>query len=544
MKKNKLIYIIGLFLIVAILGFKNDIYFQINKSFDIFSNIYRLILENYVLEIDTETLVKGGVEGMLKTLDPYTEYYDAKDTEELEYFASGAYTGLGISVSVIDSQLTITGVREDYPAFKSGIKVGDRIYKIDTSIVLNISAEKLREYTKGEQGTKLDMVLINSKNDTTNHTLSRELIKLDNISYYGVLEKDIAYIKLDRFTRTTAIDVKKAIYDMRKNRNLNGMILDLRDNPGGLLDASVKVAELFLPENSLVVTTKRRNSEKTGEFYTYNKPLEPDIPLCILINESTASASEIVSGAIQDYDRGIIVGKKSFGKGLVQSIFDVPYNGHLKMTTSKYYTPSGRCIQRLDFAEKYQGKIVDNAKDTVQYKTKNGRKVFELTGILPDTTITEEIDNPIYEDLLNNYTFFKFAEQYLKSNLINDDISKIDEDKLVSDFINFVKSSEIKYNSNIFASIKNIQTELSKTKVSKQSLESITKLEDDIKNTLINDLKGNKEELLNLIKYEIYLRILNEKSIQEQLVVNDNLIKKSISLIISDKYTRLLNPNN
>lgn len=421
------------------MGFKNDIYLQINKSFDIFSNIYRLILENYVLEIDTETLIKGGVEGMLKTLDPYTEYYDAKDTGELEYFASGAYTGLGISVSVIDSQLTITEVRENYPAYKSGIKVGDKIYKIDSNIVININSEKLRDFTKGEQGTKLTMYVINNKNDTTEHIVTREIIKMENISFYDILDSNVAYIKLDRFTKTTATDMKKAIYDLRKKGKFNGMIIDLRDNPGGLLDASVKVAELFLPENSLIVTTKRRNSEKTGEFYTYNKPLEPDVPLCILINEGTASASEIVAGAIQDYDRGIIVGKKSFGKGLVQSIFDVPYNGHLKMTTSKYYTPSGRCIQRLDFAEKYQDNGVNNAKDTVQYSTKNGRKVYELTGILPDTSIISELNNPIFEDLINNFIFFKFAEEYLKVNNIQHKIDNINEDKLISDFIKFVK---------------------------------------------------------------------------------------------------------
>ncbi len=543
MKKGKYLYIIALIFAVALLGFKNDIYFQINKSFDIFSNIYRLILENYVLEIDTETLVKGGIEGMLKTLDPYTEYFDEEDAEELEYFASGAYTGLGISVSVIDSQLTITGIRDDYPAYESGIKVGDRIFKIDTNFVLNISSEKLRDFTKGEQGTKLNMFVININNDTTQHILSRELIKMDNIPFYDIIDKNVAYIKLDRFTRTSASDLKKAIYELRKKITLKGLILDLRDNPGGLLDASVKVAELFLPSNSLIVTTKRRNSEKTGEFFTFNTPLEPDVPLCVLINDGSASASEIVAGAIQDYDRGIIVGKKSFGKGLVQSIFDVPYKGHLKMTTSKYYTPSGRCIQRLDFAEKYQGKVVKNASDTVEFRTKNGRKVYELTGILPDTIINNDINNPLIEELINNHVFFEFAGEFAKNNN-SKDIELTKNDLLFDNFIKFVKKSDLKYSNSIFSSIANIKKELEKNVSAKKSLETVEVLESDIKESLIKDLMRYKSELLYIIKYEIYLRFYNETRIQKQSVMSDQLIKKSIELLLSENYKRLLNSNN
>ncbi len=544
MRKKKIIYIIPLLFIIALLGFKSDVYFQISKSFDIFSSIYRLIYENYVLEIDTKTLIKNGIDGMLKSLDPYTEYYDEEDTENLEYFASGSYTGLGITVSVIDSQLTITGIKEDYPAYKSGIKVGDRIYRIDNNIVINIDTEKLKDYTRGEQGSNLQMYVINNNNDTILHSLNRETIKMDNISYYEAINNQVAYIKLDRFTRTSASDIKKAIYDMRHNDQIKGMILDLRDNPGGLLDASVNVAELFLPENSLVVSTKRRNLENSGEYYTYNKPLEPDIPLCIIINENTASASEIVAGAIQDYDRGIIVGNKSFGKGLVQSIFDVPYNGHLKITTSKYYTPSGRCIQRLDFAEKYKGKIVQNSKDTIQYHTKNGRKVFDLNGILPDSIINNEIDNPIFVDFYNNFIFFKFAKYYIKINNLKNLDNIQNDNELYNSFINYINHSDIKYTNNIFSSLENVKNELKTNNSMKKSLESLKLLELEIKKELLNELPKYKSELLYQIKYELYLRFYKEKKIAKIMIENDPIIKKSINILLSDNYKKLLSPSN
>jgi len=520
-------------------SFQTDIYFKINKSFDIFSSIFRIISENYVLDIDPQILIKSGIEGMLKSLDPYTEYYDSDDKEELEFLANASYTGLGISVSVIDSQLTITGIRDSFPAFKSGLKVGDRILKIDSIIVLNFSSEKLRDYTKGEAGSALEITVISERNDTSTHKLIRESIVLDNISYSGFISKNVGIIKLERFTRTSAYDMRKAIADLRRKDSLSALIIDLRDNPGGLLDAAVGICELFLPNHSLIVTTKAREGIITGEFSTISIPAEPDLPLCLLINENSASASEIVAGAIQDYDRGIILGKKSYGKGLVQSIFDLPFNGNIKITTSKYYTPSGRCIQKLDFAEKYHGKIVKNVNDNNYFRTKNGRIVYELNGIQPDSILNEENDVPIINDLIFRFIDFKFTKYYI-NKFTNIDPNNLNDDLIFTEFVKYLVDNDYTPKTQIFESLDSISRKLKNDNLSKKERDIVYEFENIINKRYLEDIKKYSYEITKILRIGIMSRYLKEREVLGKLYEIDSLTLISSHILKSSKYDHIL----
>jgi carboxyl-terminal processing protease len=534
-KVNLLIFLF--FFISVVIVLSSDIYYKINKSYEIFTETLKILLDNYVLELDPEILIESAINGMLVTLDPYTVYYSANDKNELNFLTNSSYVGIGIRVKSIDSQLTIIEIFDGSEAQLKNIKIGYKILKLDSNYTLNLNPDDLYQYIQGKEGTNLTLSLINYDNDTLLFNLERKKITFNCIEYKKLINDSIGYIKLERFDKTTKNEMRNVLNDFIYTNKLKGVILDLSNNTGGLLDAAVGVCEFFLPENVIVVTTKNKNNINQNEYKTYVPPILPNIPLIVIINENSASASEIVAGALQDYDRALIVGNKSFGKGLVQNIFNLPYDNNIKVTTSKYFIPSGRCLQRLDFAEKYKDKYILNSPDTNYFYTKNGRKVIETSGIIPDTSF-DDLDNSKFIELLEfDNVFFKFGTFIYKKYKEKDNLS---DKELFKEFKNYLNLVNYHYDSKIRDLINSLDNniDIKKDKKFKKTINELEKLE---KFLLGKELERNKETIINLSKINYYKRYKKIQEIKElELEYNQN-VKKSINLINSKKYYELLN---
>jgi carboxyl-terminal processing protease len=538
MNKRKLAFAVPIILLGAVLlyGFTDQYYFQINKSFDLFGSVFRELSANYVDEIEPGDLVEDGINGMMKNLDPYTVYMNESDTDDIDMVTTGAYTGLGITVGVRDSMITIIEVQDGFSAQRNGIRIGDRIFKVDSAVILNKSTDELRKYTRGKAGSTVDFwVLRDGIDDTLHFVLPREEIKLKNISYNGVVGDSIGYIKLDRFTRSSAEEVKTSLIALKK-QGINSVILDLRDNPGGLLEAAVAICEIFVPTNSVIVSTKGRNNIGTRTYRSVVKPMESDLPLAVLIDNGSASASEIVAGAIQDLDRGIIIGQRSFGKGLVQSIFDLPYNSAIKITTAKYYTPSGRCIQKFDY---YKKKNPTKNIPVQKFYTLNGRELEESNGILPDSSVADEVYPFFIQELLKSGSLFKFA-----SNLTSKYKTLAEDYKVTSQTLdelnNFLNKNKFFFKTPIHSKIEEFREMSKKEKFSDKTIKIIDELKLSVEKEEKNLIKKHSKELSNILENEILSRFLTQKQMIYRLIPEDNYINTAIDLLSKAKYNKLL----
>ncbi|MEK6566071.1 MAG: S41 family peptidase, partial [Bacteroidota bacterium] len=357
MKRRNVIYVSVLVAGFLMLGFSgnadNDLFLRINKGIDVFGKVYKEIAINYVDDVDPDRFMRAGIDGMLKTLDPYTVYIGEKESDELDLVTTGKYGGVGITIGNRDGMITVISLMEGFSAARQGIEVGDRIVDVDGKRVVGSSLEDVRQLVRGAPGTEVRVKIEREGAiEPLEFALMREEIPVRNVTYTGYVEKGLGYIRLERFSRTAGDDLRNALKDLRVTGELKGLVLDLRDNPGGLLDIAVETSAKFLAESSLVVSTRGRRGDADRKYYSTEKPMLVDVPLVVLVNRGTASASEIVSGAIQDLDRGVIVGSRTFGKGLVQTITRLSDNSSLKITTARYYTPSGRCIQEIDYSHR------------------------------------------------------------------------------------------------------------------------------------------------------------------------------------------------
>ena len=538
---KKKVLVISIFLAAFLLiGAAGNYLYKINKSFDLFAEVVKNIANNYVLEVDPETLVDAGIKGMLETLDPYTTYYDASENEDIDMMTFGTYVGIGIRVNTVDSMMTIVDVHEGYPADQAGINIGDVIYMIDSTEVIDLNAPDLRPYTKGKSGEIMKMKILRGKSkDTLDFTITRKVITLENITFKKVLDGQIGYIKLDRFTKSTGYDLRKEVYDMNRKNKLKGFILDLRDNPGGLLDAAISVCEIFVPEGSKIVSTKGRNVNRNRVFKAVGEPTLPDVPLVVLINENSASASEIVAGAIQDLDRGVIIGERSFGKGLVQSIMELPYNSSLKITTAKYYTPSGRSIQRLKFAQEYEkSKVVDET-DTNYFYTKNKREVRELSGIMPDISISDSLEYDIITDLKYKNMFFIFANYFSAEHdtVVSD--FKVDGE-IFSEFIEFLKEKDYVFNERSIKYLDKITEIAEDNEYPENVMNRIDGLKSSIKDESIDLIKLKQSDIADELENEIYRRFHTENEVFFKYLKNDDYLERSLQILDSDRYNEIL----
>lgn len=516
---------------------EESIYYKINKSFEIFGSIFREIANNYVVEIDPEELVRFGIDGILHSLDPYTEYYNEEETEDIDIITTGSYTGVGITVSIRDSMLTIIEIHEGFSAQKNGLRVGDRIVKVDTAYILHESSDILRKYTRGRAGTPIVFyILRDGIDDTLRFDLTREEIRMKNVTYYGVIKDSIGYIKIERFTRNLQDEVKQAYYELKNKYNITSLIIDLRNNPGGLLESAVNICGLFINSDNKIVSTKGRGGIEIKAYYPEEEPIDTLIRIAVLINNGSASASEIVAGAIQDLDRGLIIGKHSYGKGLVQSIYDIPYNGNLKMTTAKYYTPSGRCIQKVDYYLKYS-KYKSNP-DSIFY-TKNKRKVYESKGILPDTVVADEDYPEFVNILINNGFIFKFANIYsakLKSLPENFKANK----ELLKEFQKYLSSKNFNYKTKLQEQFEELEKSAKDENYSSAALQVIENAKNQVAIEEKNLVEKYSNIILPLLEKEIKNRFFSGKEAIKLNLENDKEIDVAISMLNPKKYTKIL----
>src|SRR5690606_8827365 len=386
---------------------------KINQNLDEFGNVYKEVALNYVDEIDMDKFLKAGIDGMLSTLDPYSVFYDEDSRDQIDLITTGKYGGVGVTIEIRDSVMRVTDVMNGYEAQRKGMRRGDKIIEIDGKPTTEMDLVRLRYAIRGSVGSMINLK-VDRDGSIINFDLVREEINLKNVTYSGFLNDDaqgIGYIKLERFTRNAENEVEGIIKDLKSNGNIRGIILDLRNNGGGLLDAATGILSKLVKKNSLLVITKGKEQDSEKKFFSKEDPLiGEEVPIVVLINENTASASEIVAGAIQDLDRGVIVGSKSFGKGLVQQIKDINSDTQLKITNQRYFTPSGRWIQGKDYFTENKSGVFKNASEFSQkeFRTLNGRTVYANGGITPDIEINTKPISDAHIALFNKDMFFKY----------------------------------------------------------------------------------------------------------------------------------------
>ncbi|MBI3143417.1 MAG: S41 family peptidase [Bacteroidetes bacterium] len=388
-------------------------FFEISKQLDIFITLYKTVDELYVDELDHAKVMRKGIDAMLSSLDPYTVYYSESEVEDYEFQRTGTYAGIGGRIMEMDGHLVVGELYESGPAIAAGIKVGDILLAIDGKSVVGKSVDEMSEILRGEENTPVTLSMTR-KGSPYEVTFKRAEVKVDNVSYYAMVAPEVGYVKFEAFKMDAAEEVREKL-DELKALGMKSLVLDMRGNPGGLLKEAVDLVNLFIDQNNLVVSTKGKNQDHTRDYKTYRKPYDNRIPVVVLVDGGSASASEIVSGSFQDYDRGVVVGRNSYGKGLVQVTQPLSYNGQVKVTTSKYYTASGRCIQRLDYASRDEdGNVPDMPDSLIQvFKTKSGREVNDGAGVMPDVEVSLPPRSPYVRALINGHHIFWFAVEWL-----------------------------------------------------------------------------------------------------------------------------------
>ena len=488
--------------------------FEISKSLDIYNNVLRYLNINYVDEINPAELNETAIHAMLKELDPYTVFITESEIEDVRLLTMGEYGGIGSIIQYYDDNVHISEPYENFPAHKAGLLPGDAIIEINGVNTEGKTVSEVSELLKGQPGSSVTLkIKREGEKDVLTKKLVREKIKIDNIPYYTVLDGGIAYIILNQFTKDAAKELKEAFLEMKAQQELKGLIIDLRGNGGGLLNEAVDIVNLFVPKNKLVVYTKGKTAEQNRNYYTKNEAEDTEIPLAILVNESSASASEIVSGSIQDFDRGVIVGQRTFGKGLVQNILPMTYNTQMKVTVSKYYIPSKRCIQEIDYSKKTINDTLSK-NDTLgpEFRTANGRIVYEGHGIQPDVKIEPKMLSTITAHLYAKNMIFKYANKFYREHKSIDSPAEfVITDEIYNDFVKFVEDNKFEYTSE---SEKDF-AELVKTAKDEGYYENIKShldlLERELKSHKDNDLTNNKEEISEILKMEIVGRYYFQK---------------------------------
>lgn len=521
--------------------------FEISKSIDIYNNVLRQLNMYYVDEIDPAELNESAINAMLEGLDPYTVFITESQIEDVKLMTTGEYGGIGSLIQYFEGKTQISEPYEGFPAAKAGLIPGDIFLEINDIDVTTKNSNEISELLKGTPGTtvKLKMQRPGDKEPYVKE-LKREKIKIDNIPYSTVFDNGIGYAILSQFTKDCARELKEVIIDMKKKHELKGFILDLRGNGGGLLNEAVDIVNMFVPKNKLVVYQKGKVPENNYNHYTQHEPLDLDIPLVILVNEGSASASEIVSGSIQDFDRGVIVGQRTFGKGLVQNIFPMSYNTQIKVTVAHYYLPSNRCIQEIDYSKKKKGNVADTlAKaDTLGkvFHTANGRVVYEGHGIQPDVKIEPTMASTITMHLYAKNLFFKYANKFYREHksIKSPKDFKI-TDAIYEDFMQFVKDEGFTFTSESENEIKNLE------KIAKAEgyLEEIQPILDQVVATIevekTKDLIDNRKEIEEMLETEIVSRYYYQKGRIIAALDNDPELEKAFKVILNqEEYNDIL----
>ena len=540
-KKLVIIFVIALF--STQLKSQTDSYFEVSKNLEIFTDLYKELDFYYVDDINSGDLMKTAIDEMLMSLDPYTTYIPETDIEDYRFMTTGQYGGIGAMITRRKNFVYISEPYEGFPAQKAGLMAGDKLIEINGVSAEGKNTEEVSSILKGQPNTEVS-ILIERNGERLTKRFKRERITVKSIPYYGVLENGVGYIKLRSFTQNCANEVKSALADLKSQQPLNGIILDLRSNPGGLLNESIDIVNLFVAKGEEIVTTKGKTKAWEKTYLSKNNPLDMNTPLVILINSGSASASEIVSGSIQDLDRGVIIGRKSFGKGLVQQTRKLPYNSQLKVTVAKYYIPSGRCIQSLDYSNRNEdgsaGKVADSLVST--FNTRNGRVVKDGGGINPDVIIKQDDISDISISLMSKNLIFDFATDFrYKNERISDIEDFIITDDIFLNFVSFLQDKDYEYTTTTEEALEIFKEITVEEETSELLSKHITAIHDVITNNKNNDLINNKSEIKKLLASEIVSRYYYQEGRIKERLKYDVDIKEALKLFQNiEEYKNIL----
>jgi carboxyl-terminal processing protease len=512
--------------------------FEVSKNLDIFNSLYRVLNELYVDDTKPGQLMKTAIDGMLESLDPYTNYITENDIEDFMYITTGEYGGIGALVTDIDGKIIVVDPYEGFSAQRAGMRAGDEIIEVNGSPVKGKRSDDIRPLLKGQAGSPLKLKIIHAGQTTPiEMNLMREEIKVKAVPYYTMLNDQTGYIKLTSFTENCSGLVKEALVKL-KEKNCKSLILDVRENPGGLLQEAVNIVNFFTDKGQEVVFTKGKSRDWDKTYLAVNNPVDTQIPLVVLINENSASAAEIVAGSLQDLDRAVLIGRRSYGKGLVQKTEPLVYNSRLKVTVAKYYIPSGRCVQALDYTHKDEDGRVEKVPDSLitAFKTKHGRVVYDGAGILPDVKTEERKPSQILIALINKNHLFNYATQY---TLKHPQISPVKEFQLsdvdYADFLNYVKDKDYSYKTDSEVALDefrlNAEDEKCYANVKKEYEALVVRIREDKK----DDLTKFKTEIKQYLEEEIVSRYYYQTGRQEQSVKNDNEIRIAQELFSTEQ---------
>ena len=527
----------GIFLLaLGTWSFKDDL-FQISKNLDVFASVYKEVNINYVDDINSAKMIKTSVDAMLDGLDPYTEFVPESEIEEYKlHYVSTQYGGIGAGIFARNGKVYVSDVFAGFPAQKADVRPGDQLVKINDVVLEGKNNDQVSLLLKGAKGASIKLLIKRDNAQPVEKSLVRDEIKQPNVSYYGMVDGNMGYIKLDKFLENSADEVTNALEAIKKN-NPNGVILDLRSNGGGILQEAVKIVNLFVPKDVEVVSQKGKIKEKNFTYNTVSNAMAPNLPLVVLVNSHSASASEIVAGALQDLDRAIIIGQRSYGKGLVQQTFNLPYNSLVKITIAKYYVPSGRCIQEIDYTHrKDDGSVVKVADSLIhEFKTKNGRSVYDGSGIYPDIFIKQERFANVTQALVGKLMVFDYATHYRLTHPSIDEAHKfVLSDADYADFVKFLDGKNYSYNTASEKVLASLKTEATKEKQFGEIQTEYDALKAKMMASKKNDLQLHKDEIKQVLEDEISSRYYFEKGRYETNFKYDKELAQAVK-VMQDK---------
>lgn len=518
-------------------------YFEMNKAVETFGSVFKILHSQYVDEINSGDLVKTAIDAMLAKLDPYTNFYPESDMEDVKLQLLGQYGGIGALIHYQNDAVVISEPYENLPAFKAGLKAGDIILSVDGETAEGKNVEQIREKLRGQAGTEISLK-VDRNGEKIERKFRREEIQLPNLPYFGMLNGNTGYIKLNEFTKQAAENVLQA-YKSLKQQGATSLVLDLRGNGGGLLNEAVDLVNIFVDKGQTIVSTKAKDITKNNIFKTTRTATDTKVPIVVLIDGSSASASEIVAGSMQDLDRAVIMGQRSFGKGLVQNILPLVYNAQMKVTVSKYYIPSGRCIQAIDYSHRDKDGNATMIPDSLKtaFKTKGGRTVYDGFGIEPDINIEPEYASNIAIALITKFVCFDYATKFYRENPTIPAAKDFEiSDDVYNDFIKFIKDKDYSYTTTSEKAVDNLLKTAEKEQFSNETIEEIEKLKAKIEQDKAEDIYKFKDEIKTILLSEIVSRYYYQKGRIEALLKFDDEVKQAADLLNNPKeYKKILN---
>lgn len=532
------------FCVVAQNNTKTDRGFELSKNLEIFSTVYKTLYTTYVDDINEGDLIQTAIDAMTNKLDPYTNYYPESQIEDVKLQMLGEYGGIGALIHSKDGNTVISEPYEGQPAYEAGLKAGDIILEVNKQNAKGKTNDQVREYLRGQAGSDIELK-VDRGGKIMNFKFKRKAISLTNVPYSGMLTDSIGYIKLNEFTKNAANNVLSAFNTLKK-QGMKGLILDLRGNGGGLLNEAVDIVNIFVDKGETIVTTKGKLASRNQTHKTTKAAVDTKIPIIVLIDQSSASASEIVSGSLQDLDRAVIMGQRSYGKGLVQNVLPLVYNTQLKVTVSKYYIPSGRCIQAIDYSHRDNSGRAMKINDSLRtaFKTKDGRTVYDGYGIEPDSILQTEYASQISIALLLKFLPFDYATQFVSQHPTIPSAKEFRiTDEIYDDFVAFLKDKDYTYTTPTEEGIKTLINNAKDEKCDDNIKKLLEQAQEKIKEDKKNDLYKFKDEIKELLLSEIVVRYYNQKGRVEAMIQNDKEIKQAINLLNNTSaYNSILKP--